>query len=67
MKTAPAELGGVLRKWIVGLFVLSGILAAVIMAEQPIDTELLAEVQKIFEPVHNWHHIEGCPTNNDGQ
>jgi aryl-alcohol dehydrogenase-like predicted oxidoreductase len=35
-------------------------------AEQPMDMELLAEVQKIFEPVHNWHHIEGCPTNNDG-
>lgn len=35
-------------------------------AEAPIDTELLAEVQKIFEPVHNWHHIEGCPANNDG-
>ena len=35
-------------------------------AEEPMDMELLAEVQKILEPVHNWHHIEGCPENNDG-
>lgn len=35
-------------------------------AEQPIDEELLTEVQAILNPVHNWHHIEGCPENNDG-
>lgn len=35
-------------------------------AEQPLDMELLAEVRQILEPVHNWHHIEGCPENNDG-
>ncbi len=35
-------------------------------AEQPLDETLLAEVQEILQPVHNWHHIEGCPENNDG-
>ena len=35
-------------------------------AEEPIDMELLATVQDILKPVHNWHHIEGCPENNDG-
>lgn len=35
-------------------------------AAQPMDMELLAEVRKILEPAHNWHHIEGCPENNDG-
>lgn len=33
-------------------------------ATQPIDRELLAEVQKIFAPVHNIGHIEGLPENN---
>lgn len=34
-------------------------------AEEPIDGNLLAEVQKILEPIHNWFHIEGDPENND--
>jgi aryl-alcohol dehydrogenase-like predicted oxidoreductase len=33
--------------------------------EKPIDQQLLAEVLKILAPVHNWHHIEGRPENND--
>jgi aryl-alcohol dehydrogenase-like predicted oxidoreductase len=33
---------------------------------QPIDERLLAEVIEILKPVHNWHHIEGRPENNDG-
>ena len=36
-------------------------------AAEPMDTELLAEVQEILKPAHNWHHIEGCPENNDGR
>lgn len=35
--------------------------------EKPIDQQLLAEVLKILAPVHNWHHIEGRPENNDSQ
>ncbi len=35
-------------------------------AEQPLDETLLAEVQEILQPIHNWHHIEGCAENNDG-
>lgn len=31
---------------------------------EPIDRSLLAEVQKIFEPVKNIGHIEGLPENN---
>ena len=34
-------------------------------AEQPLDQQLLAEVQGILQPIHNWHHIEGRPENND--
>lgn len=34
-------------------------------AEQPLDTELLAEVQAILAPIHNWFYIEGRPENND--
>ena len=34
-------------------------------AAEPIDAGLLAEVQKILEPIHNWFHIEGRPENND--
>lgn len=34
--------------------------------EQPLDRQLLADVQEILRPVHNWHHIEGLPENNDG-
>ncbi|HEV3168307.1 MAG TPA: aldo/keto reductase, partial [Isosphaeraceae bacterium] len=34
-------------------------------AEMPLDQELLAEVQKILSPIHNWFYIEGRPENND--
>jgi aryl-alcohol dehydrogenase-like predicted oxidoreductase len=34
--------------------------------EQPIDERLLTEVLDILKPIHNWHHIEGRPDNNDG-
>lgn len=33
--------------------------------EAPIHEELLKEVLRILEPIHNWHHIEGLPENND--
>ena len=33
-------------------------------AAEPIDRELLAEVQEIFAPVHNVGHVEGLPENN---
>lgn len=32
---------------------------------QPIDNRLLAEVQAILSPIHNWFYIEGRPENND--
>lgn len=31
----------------------------------PIDQQLLAEVQAILRPIHNWFYIEGRPENND--
>ncbi len=34
-------------------------------AEMPLDQALLDEVLAILRPVHNWHHIEGRPENND--
>jgi L-galactose dehydrogenase len=34
-------------------------------AHKPVDRQLLNEVLKILEPIHNWHHIEGRPENND--
>ena len=34
-------------------------------AEEPIDEQLLAEVQQILKPIHNWFYIEGRPENND--
>lgn len=34
-------------------------------ADEPIDQELLAEVQNILKPIHNWFYIEGRPENND--
>lgn len=34
-------------------------------AAEPMDEALVAEVKKILEPIHNWHHIEGLPENND--
>jgi L-galactose dehydrogenase len=35
--------------------------------QQPIDQALLAEVQAILRPIHNWFYIEGRPENNDPQ
>lgn len=35
--------------------------------EKPLDETLLAEVQQILEPIHNWFYIEGRPENNDPQ
>ncbi len=32
---------------------------------QPLDSRLLAEVQAILSPIHNWFYIEGRPENND--
>ena len=34
-------------------------------ADEPIDQTLLAEVQAILKPIHNWFYIEGRPENND--
>lgn len=34
-------------------------------AGEPIDRTLLAEVQAILQPIHNWFYIEGQPENND--
>ncbi|NOX53981.1 MAG: aldo/keto reductase [Planctomycetes bacterium] len=34
-------------------------------AEQPLDQQLVAEVQNILKPIHNWFYIEGRPENND--
>jgi aryl-alcohol dehydrogenase-like predicted oxidoreductase len=34
-------------------------------AAEPIDLALLAEVQQILAPIHNWFYIEGRPENND--
>lgn len=34
-------------------------------AEQPLDEQLLREVQSILQPIHNWHYTEGRPENND--
>lgn len=34
-------------------------------AEEPIDEQLLMEVLKILEPIHNWFYVEGRPENND--
>ncbi|MCA9088695.1 MAG: aldo/keto reductase [Planctomycetaceae bacterium] len=36
-------------------------------AKLPLDTQLLADVQQILEPIHNWFYIEGRPENNDPQ
>lgn len=33
--------------------------------EAPLDPQLLAEVQEILRPIHNWFYIEGRPENND--
>ena len=34
-------------------------------AAEPIDEQLLAEVQEILKPIHNWVYTEGRPENND--
>lgn len=34
-------------------------------AAEPIDGELLREVQAILRPIHNWFYVEGRPENND--
>jgi aryl-alcohol dehydrogenase-like predicted oxidoreductase len=34
-------------------------------ANQPLDQQLLREVQAILAPIHNWFYIEGRPENND--
>ena len=36
-------------------------------ASEPIDQQLLAEVQAILKPLHNWFYVEGRPENNDSQ
>jgi L-galactose dehydrogenase len=33
--------------------------------DEPVDRELLASVQAILNPIHNWYYIEGRPENND--
>jgi L-galactose dehydrogenase len=33
--------------------------------DEPMDQKLLAEVQSILQPIHNWYYIEGRPENND--
>jgi L-galactose dehydrogenase len=35
--------------------------------ESPMEETLLAEVQDILKPIHNWFYIEGRPENNDEQ
>ena len=34
-------------------------------ASEPTDQALLAEVQDILRPIHNWFYVEGRPENND--
>ncbi len=34
-------------------------------AAEPLDQQLLSEVQAILQPIHNWFYIEGRPENND--
>ena len=34
-------------------------------AALPLDEQLVADVQKILQPIHNWFYIEGRPENND--
>ena len=33
--------------------------------EEPMDEQLLKDVQQVLRPIHNWHYIEGRPENND--
>jgi L-galactose dehydrogenase len=34
-------------------------------ANEPLDQQLLSEVQTILQPIHNWCYVEGRPENND--
>jgi aryl-alcohol dehydrogenase-like predicted oxidoreductase len=34
-------------------------------ADEPLDARLVAEVQAILKPIHNWFYLEGRPENND--
>lgn len=34
-------------------------------AAEPIDQQLLKDVQEILKPIHNWYYVEGRPENND--
>ena len=34
-------------------------------ADKSVDQQLMNEVLSILKPIHNWHHIEGRPENND--
>jgi aryl-alcohol dehydrogenase-like predicted oxidoreductase len=34
-------------------------------ANEPVDEQLMKEVQEILQPIHNWFYIEGRPENND--
>jgi L-galactose dehydrogenase len=34
-------------------------------AEEPVNESLLAEVQQMLQPIHNWFYVEGRPENND--
>ena len=34
-------------------------------AAEPLDEQLLSEVQQILQPIHNWFYLEGLPENND--
>ena len=34
-------------------------------AEEPLDEQLVKEVQEILKPIHNWVYVEGRPENND--
>ncbi|MBL8829295.1 MAG: aldo/keto reductase, partial [Planctomycetaceae bacterium] len=34
-------------------------------SEEPLNTQLVSEVQAILRPIHNWFYIEGRPENND--
>ena len=43
------------------------VLKWVAWADSPLDRDLLGEVQRILEPIHNWFYIEGRPENNDPQ
>jgi L-galactose dehydrogenase len=34
-------------------------------ASEPLDQQLLADIQTILQPIHNWFYVEGRPENND--